>query len=237
MAPPPTTEMPVFASEGSRVWSTRKRATGQPGATLSSLRPQPSAPAPAVPVPAMVAAALQTISLLPGSSTKPAAEAVVKPQVDELLEAGFELGKGTSTFGGRSSGRIGANREIQMSKDRIANLFDMYEETELEGEEMGDPEQLKTDVAIMVMDFKKKAARMTNTLQLAHFELDSLAKWSGEAARSDTPEEHAALSILVEELMNLAGSQKQRLRQVHALTVEMLIESLRQQLAAGSEDK
>ena len=236
MAPPPTTAAPALASEGARIWNVRKGKTGQPGATLSSgLRPQPSAPPAAAP--AMVAAALQTISLQPESPSQPAPEAVVKPEVDELLEAGFELGQGTSTFGGRSNGRSGANREIQMSKDRIASLFDMYEEMELEGEEMGDPEQLKTDVAIMVMEFKKTAAKVTNALHLAHSELDGIAKRSDEADSSRTPEEHAALSILVEELMNMAGSQKQRLRHVHELSVEMLIVFLKSQLEAGKDDK
>ena len=139
MPAPLASDAPAHASDGARIAYAKKRAAGA-GPATTTLRPQPSASAQSSPRGPVAAAALAVLGAAAGapSDAPPPPEAVTKPDVDELLAAGFELGEGRSAYGGKSYGAGSKSREIAESKARIEGLFDLYEGYEDEGE-AGEP--------------------------------------------------------------------------------------------------
>ena len=87
-----------------------------------------------------------------------------------------------------------------------------------------------------MIDFKKKAASRTIELHAAHSELESIARQADEADLGE-PDEVAAISMLIDELLSVSGGQKLRLKQAHSNSVGMLREFVASQLAAGAEDR
>ena len=86
------------------------------------------------------------------------------------------------------------------------------------------------------MDFKKKAALRTSSLHDAHSELESIARQADEADLG-APDEVTALSMLIEELLSVSGGQKQKLKEKHSLSIEMMRDFVTSQLAGCMEDK
>lgn len=229
-AKPPSLEGPADGKEGSRIHWGKKRAAREPA--LQQLRPQPNA--------AEVKVEPKLPPEPPPEPKSPAPEALTKPDVDDLLSAGFELGKGNSGFAGRP-GRGSSSREIQLSRARIEALIDAYEGLELEKGEDGefDVERLKDGVLVTMADFKKKAGTRTTTLIGAVSELEGLAKRSeGLADGAKTPDaEVAELSVLIEELVRVAGGQKLVLKQKHAMSIDMMRDFTIHQLHDAKEDR
>ena len=89
---------------------------------------------------------------------------------------------------------------------------------------------------LQVMDFKKKAALRTSSLHDAHSELESIARQADEADLG-APDEVAALSMLIEELLSVSGGQKQKLKEVHSLSIEMMRDFVTTQLADQIGDR
>ena len=89
---------------------------------------------------------------------------------------------------------------------------------------------------LQVMDFKKKAALRTSSLHDAHSELESIARQADEADLG-APDEVTALSMLIEELLSVSGGQKQKLKEKHSLSIEMMRDFVTSQLAGCMEDK
>ena len=89
---------------------------------------------------------------------------------------------------------------------------------------------------LQVMDFKKKAALRTSSLHDAHSELESIARQADEADLS-APDEVTALSMLIEELLSVSGGQKQKLKEKHSLSIEMMRDFVTTQLADQIGDR
>ena len=89
---------------------------------------------------------------------------------------------------------------------------------------------------LQVMDFKKKAALRTSSLHDAHSELESIARQADEADLG-APDEVAALSMLIEELLSVSSGQKQKLKEVHSLSIEMMRDFVTTQLADQIGDR
>ena len=86
------------------------------------------------------------------------------------------------------------------------------------------------------MEFKRKAALRTSSLHDAHSELESIARQADEADLS-APDEVTALSMLIDELLSVSGGQKQKLKEKHSLSIEMMRDFVTSSLAGCMEDK
>ena len=87
-----------------------------------------------------------------------------------------------------------------------------------------------------VMDVKRKAALTTSSLHDAHSELENIARQADEEDLS-APDEVAALSMLIDELLSVSAGQKQKLKEKHKLSIEMMRDFVSTQLAGCMEDK
>ena len=86
------------------------------------------------------------------------------------------------------------------------------------------------------MDVKRKAALTTSSLHDAHSELENIARQADEEDLS-APDEVAALSMLIDELLSVSAGQKQKLKEKHKLSIEMMRDFVSTQLAGCMEDK
>ena len=86
------------------------------------------------------------------------------------------------------------------------------------------------------MDVKRKAALTLSSLHDAHSELESIARQADEEDLS-APDEVAALSMLIDELLSVSAGQKQKLKEKHKLSIEMMRDFVSTQLAGCMEDK
>ena len=86
------------------------------------------------------------------------------------------------------------------------------------------------------MDVKRKAALTTSSLHDVHSELENIARQADEEDLS-APDEVAALSMLIDELLSVSAGQKQKLKEKHKLSIEMMRDFVSTQLAGCMEDK
>ena len=86
------------------------------------------------------------------------------------------------------------------------------------------------------MDVKRKAALTLSSLHDAHSELESIARQADEEDLS-APDEVAALSMLIDELLSVSAEQKQKLKEKHNRSIEMMRDFVSTQLAGCVEDK